>query len=83
MVPNIKVYPMNALAIANNDVAIVAWVCRCLKGRTSSYAYALERLVIRTPSPLAVETERSIAMLSTRIGLYCKPAAGAVLVAKD
>src|SRR5262245_36070504 len=67
----------------NENTAIVAWVCRSLKERTSSYAYALERLVIRTPSPLAVETERSIAMLSTRIGQYCRPAAGAVLVAKD
>jgi phosphatidylserine/phosphatidylglycerophosphate/cardiolipin synthase-like enzyme len=28
VVSNIEVYPMNALAIANNDVAIVAWLCQ-------------------------------------------------------
>jgi len=73
----------NALFRNNENTAIVAWVCRALKERTSSYGYALERLVIRTPSPLAVDTERAIAMLSSRIGQYCQVGARGVVVAKD
>jgi hypothetical protein len=51
--------------------AIVAWVCRALKQRGSSYRFALERLVIIVPSPGAADTERAIDMLHTRIGGYC------------
>ena len=51
--------------------AIIEWVCLSLKERAASYRYALERLVIRTPSSNAVEVERSLTLLQTRIGAYC------------
>jgi len=72
----------NALFRINENTAIVAWVCRSLRERASAYGYALERLVIHTPSPMAADTERELSMLSSRIGQYCGPAVGAVLVSK-
>jgi len=73
----------NALFRNNENTAIVAWVCRALAARADAYGYALERLVIVTPSPTAVEVERALAMLRSRIGVYCQNGARAVLVAKD
>jgi len=61
----------NALSRNNENTAVVAWVCRSLKERAVSYRYALERLVISTPSSNAVEAERSLTLLQTRIGGYC------------
>ena len=57
--------------------------CRPLAERADACGYALERLVIVTPSPTAVEAERALAMLRSRIGVYCQNGAGTVLVAKD
>jgi len=73
----------NALFRNNENTAIVAGVCRALAERADAYGYAFERLVIVTPSPTAVEAERALAMLRSRIGVYCQNGAGAVLVAKD
>jgi hypothetical protein len=73
----------NALFRNNENTAIVAWVCRSLRERTSSYGYALERMVIRTPSPMAADAERELSMLGARIAQYCQPGVGAVLIAKD
>ncbi|MGE3147942.1 MAG: hypothetical protein AB7K04_02640 [Pseudorhodoplanes sp.] len=50
------------------NTLIVGWVHRSLSDRAASYRFALEHLVIATPSPLAVEAERSIALLQLRIG---------------
>jgi hypothetical protein len=71
---------VNALARNNENTAIVEWVCRSLKERAAGYRYALERLVVSTPSSNAVETERSLTLLTTRIEGYC--AKVAVVVAK-
>ncbi len=71
----------NALSRNAENIAIVAWVCRSLMERTDSYHYALERLVISTPSPNAAEAERSLALLQTRIGANC-PDAAAVIAAR-
>jgi hypothetical protein len=64
----------NALSRINENTAIIAWVCRSLRERAASYHYALERLVISTPSSNAVETERSLTLLQSRISLYCPDA---------
>jgi hypothetical protein len=68
----------NALRRNNENAAVIAWVCRSLNEREASYHYALERLVIRTPSSNAVEVERSLTLLQTRIGASC-PVAPAVI----
>jgi hypothetical protein len=68
----------NALSRNNENLAIVAWVCRSLQVRAASYRFALERLVIRTPSSNAAEVDRSLILLQTRIGAYCPDAAAVV-----
>jgi hypothetical protein len=68
----------NALARNNENTATVEWVCRSLKERAVSYRYALERLIISTPSSNAVESERSLTLLQTRIGGYCPDAPAVV-----
>jgi hypothetical protein len=62
----------NAHSRINENTAIIAWVCRSLKERETSYRYALERLVISTPSSNAVGVERSLTLLESRIGGYCQ-----------
>jgi hypothetical protein len=61
----------NALSRNNENTAVIEWVCRSLKERAASYAYALERLAISVPSSNAVEADRSLRLLRARIGLYC------------
>ncbi len=50
----------NALARINENRFLIEWVERSLHERAGSYRYAVERLVIAAPSPLAVEAERAI-----------------------
>jgi hypothetical protein len=50
--------------------AIIAKVRAKLDERVASYRFALERLVIMTPSPQAVEAERSLDQLQTEIAYY-------------
>ncbi len=58
----------NALnRIAENQL-IVEWVRRSLNERAAVYRFALERLVISYPSPMAVDTERSLNQLRRQIG---------------
>ena len=52
--------------IAENAL-VIAWVQRSLTQRAAAYRVALERLVIQTPTPMAVEVERGIAMLKQQI----------------
>ena len=61
----------NAFARNNENIAIVAWVCRALKERVASYRYALERLVVAVPSAHAAETDRAIGQLAMRTAQYC------------
>jgi hypothetical protein len=57
----------NAIArIAENEL-VVGWVQRALVERSEAYCFALQRLVIATPAPMAVEVERSLTLLNTRI----------------
>jgi hypothetical protein len=53
--------------IAENRL-VIGWVHRALMDRATSYRFALERLVIATPSAMAVEGERQWTLLRTRIG---------------
>lgn len=49
---------------------IVSWVYSSLGQRIASYRFALERLVAMTPSPQAVEAERTINDLNGRLVRY-------------
>ena len=55
--------------IAEN-VAVIAWVQNSLRARVASYQFALERLVVETPSPTAADAERSLTLLQTRIAVH-------------
>ncbi len=70
----------NARSRINENTAVIEWVCRSLHEREASYRYALERLVISTPSSNAVQVERSLTLLESRIGGYCQR--GHAVVAK-
>lgn len=50
----------NAFGRVRENRMVTAWVQRALHWRAASYRYALERLVIAVPSPLAVEAERAL-----------------------
>jgi hypothetical protein len=52
--------------IAENQL-VIGWVQRTLVERSEAYCFALQRLVIATPAPMAVEVERSLTLLDTRI----------------
>jgi hypothetical protein len=62
----------NARRRTQENVAIVMRVCRALGERMVSYNYALERLAIQAPSPMAADSERALTLLHTRIGQYCR-----------
>jgi hypothetical protein len=74
-----------AVRVGENSV-ILAWVQRCLGEHARSYRIALERLVIATPAPIAVEAERAVIDLERRVatlyaGMALRPA-GAAVIAK-
>jgi hypothetical protein len=57
----------NALGRVRENRMIIAWVRRALFDRLASYRYALERLVIAVPSPLAVEAERTLGRFARHV----------------
>jgi hypothetical protein len=57
----------NAAARVAENRLVVGWVERGLVHRVEGYCWALQRLVIATPAPMAVEAERSLTLLNTRI----------------
>ncbi len=57
----------NARARVAENALIVAWVQCSLAERAAGYRVALERLVVATPTPMAVEAERSITLLLQKI----------------
>ena len=57
----------NARARVAENGAILAWVQKCLGERAAAYRFVLERLVIGTPSQRALEAERVLTGLDTRI----------------
>lgn len=60
----------NALRRIRENAAIVSLVSTRLRQRTTSYRYALEQLVIRTPSPQAATAERALNQLKAAIMRY-------------
>jgi hypothetical protein len=52
------------------NAGIIRWVQASLQERAAAYQFALERLVIAAPSPVAVEAERSLTLLRHRISGY-------------
>lgn len=60
----------NALARIHENAAIVALVRHSLAHRVSAYHYALERLVIATPSAQAADVEHDLDRLKARIAYY-------------
>ncbi|HEY6258134.1 MAG TPA: hypothetical protein VIY51_20315 [Xanthobacteraceae bacterium] len=66
----------SASALSRNDenTAVIEWVCRSLTQRAQSYRYALERLVVSTPSASATDVERALTLLRTRTEGYCATA---------
>lgn len=63
----------NALRRISENAMIFDWVCWSLNGRASAYRGALERLVVATPSPLAVEADRAVAELEKRVAAMTAP----------
>jgi hypothetical protein len=64
----------NAEVRIRENASIVASVREKLLQRESYYRYALERLVVATPSPQAVQVERAIDQLQAQIARYQSPA---------
>src|SRR5215813_4560326 len=73
---------VNARKRNHENLAIVNRVCRALGERMASYNFALERLVIHAPSPMAAESERALTLLHTRIGQYCRGGPQSVVTVK-
>lgn len=65
----------NAISRNAENALIVEWVQQSLLDRAEAYRLALDKLVIATPTPMAVETERSLTLLRTRIA-ECQVAVG-------
>ena len=57
----------DARARMAENALIVKWVQQCLRQRVSSYRFALERLVIHAPDPVAAEADRLIERLAAYI----------------
>jgi hypothetical protein len=58
-----------SIRIAENRM-IVDWVQRRFAERYAGYQLALDRLVVATPAPAAIEAERALAILAQRIDEY-------------
>jgi hypothetical protein len=67
-VPDLKpLERSNAKARIAENTLIIEWVQQSLLDRAEAYRNTLERLVVATPAPMAVETERSLTLMQTRI----------------
>jgi hypothetical protein len=63
----------NAKARVSENFLVIAWVQQSLTERAAAYRFALERLIVAVPSPAAVEVERSLSFLQTRIAESVTP----------
>ncbi|HZP70883.1 MAG TPA: hypothetical protein VFB29_13135 [Pseudolabrys sp.] len=61
---------VDALRRIRENAHVVAIVRQSLSDRIASYRFALERLVIATPSSQAVEAERAINLLQSQVARY-------------
>ncbi|HVZ20761.1 MAG TPA: hypothetical protein VG871_06850, partial [Vicinamibacterales bacterium] len=60
----------NAVRRMDENASIVAMVRRSLDQRVAAYKFALERLVVVTPNPQAVEVERTLNGLHRKVRWY-------------
>jgi len=60
----------NALRRIDENASIVVMVRRSLDERIAAYKFALERLVIMTPNPQAVQVEHALNELRARVNWY-------------
>jgi hypothetical protein len=56
----------DAVARMQENSLIVQWVQQCLERRVSSYRWAVERLVLQAPDPMAAEADRLITELAAQ-----------------
>jgi hypothetical protein len=56
----------DAAARMQENSLIVQWVQQCLERRVSSYRWALERLVLQAPDPMAADADRLISELAAQ-----------------
>jgi hypothetical protein len=66
----------DAVARMEENALIVKWVQECLRRRTASYRWALERMVIMAPDNIAADADRLIAELEVQaanVGLVATP----------
>lgn len=72
---------VNARRRVIENALIVAWVQRSLQERCAGYQFALERLVVGTPVPIAVQVEQSLTLMKAQIAnLQVAPAVPVALV---
>jgi len=64
---------IEALRRMRENASLIALVRARLAERVAAYRFALERLVIMTPSPLAIEVEQSLNQLKATIARYRTP----------
>lgn len=57
----------NAESRIAENAMVVRWVADSLTERVAAYRYALERCVVATPSPMAVDAERAVNELQQQI----------------
>jgi hypothetical protein len=62
----------NALQRVKENLAVINWVRDSLAQRAAGYRFALERLVVTAPNPMAVEGERVINQLKEHIAFYTR-----------
>ena len=56
----------DAVARMQENSLIIQWVQQCLERRVSSYRWALERLAVQAPDPMAANADRLIAELAAQ-----------------
>jgi hypothetical protein len=61
---------VNTVNRMRENEGIIRWVRASLRERAASYQLALERMVLAAPAPMAVEAERSLALLNQRLSGY-------------
>jgi hypothetical protein len=62
----------SAVARVKENIAVINWVRASLAERAAAYRFALERLVVTAPNPMAVDAEREINHLRERTAFYTR-----------
>lgn len=75
----------DAVARMQENALIIQWVQQCLEQRVSSYRWALERLVIQAPDPMAADADRLIGELAAQTAnppVQAQPPYGRAVISK-